>query len=415
MRLMVRVGRTGPAVPVTGNFAFAEPGSAGSRPSDMDPGRGGRWLAATAGLVLAVVVLCGCGATEPSSTRSGAAGGGWEALPDAPLSGRTGAHVTEVGDRVLVVGGWSFLCPPNADCSGPEEPPMSDGAVLDLTTGTWRSVADAPFGLHGGRSAVVGDEVYLATGCRDDPYCSGRPELLRYDASADRWAELGPMPRDLRYADLVAVGGDLLAAPTSDEHGEVADHLYDVAAGTWVALPDDPLEAAYDRHVVVDGGRVLVFGSTLDDAGEQDVKVGAALDLASLTWSRLPDSPGSGYQVWRVGDEAWLNPHYSDGGGVLDLRDDTWSAFPAGPVGPGWERDLAGVLGEGTAIYEYDAGWVRDTRTDGWLRVPERPGEGYDESLTAVGDALFVFGGQRWQQGEGELLSEAWVWRPPAA
>lgn len=376
----------------------------------MDPGHGGRWLA----LLAAVAVLCGCGAPRTTST-AGSGAGGWEQLPDAPVSGRTGAHVTEVGDRVLVVGGWSFLCPPNADCAGPEQPPMSDGAAFDPATGTWQPVADAPFGFHGGRSAVVGDEVYLATGCRDDPYCRGRPELLRYDASADRWEELGPMPGELRYAELVAVGGDLLAASTSDENGEVSDHLYDVDAGTWEPIPDDPLEAAYDRRVVVHGGRVLLFGSPLDDAGEQDVKVGAALDLASLTWSRLADSPGPGYQVWRLGEEAWLNPHYSDGGGVLDLRDDTWRAFPADPVGPGWDGDMAGVLGEGTASFEYDAGWVRDTRTDEWLRVPERPGEGYDESLTAVGDALFVFGGQRWAQDEGELLSEAWIWRPPAA
>ena len=334
----------------------------------MDLGRGGRWLA-----VLAVLaVLCGCGGARTSSTvGSGAAAGGWERLPDAPLSGRTGAHVTEVGDRVLVVGGWSFLCPPNADCSGPDEPPMSDGAVLDPTTGTWQPVADAPFGFHGGQSAVVGDGVYLATGCREDPYCRGRPELLRYDASADRWEELGPMPRELRYAELVAVGGDLLAASTSDENGEVADHLYDVDAGTWEALPDDPLEAAYDRHVVVDGDRVLVFGSTLDDAGEQDVKIGAALDLASLTWSRLPDSPGSGYQVWRLGDEAWLNPHYSDGGGVLDLRDRQLACVPG--------RSRSGRLGAGPG--RADRGRRRDLRVRRGLgprhphrRVAPRPG-----------------------------------------
>ena len=75
---------------------------------------------------------------------------------------------------------------------------------------------------------------------------------------------------------------------------------------------------------------------------------------------------------------------------------------------------MAGVLGDGAAVYEYDAGWVRDTRTDDWLQVPARPGDGDDESLTAVGDALFVFGGQRWDEDHGELLSETWVWRPPA-
>ncbi len=375
----------------------------------MEVRRTRRWWA-----LAVVATLCGC-AVLPRSTGGDAAEAGWERLPQGPLSGRTDASVSAVGDRLLVVGGWKFLCPPNADCSTPEEPPLSDGAIVDVATGEWEKVADAPFGFHGGQSAVLGTDVYVATSCREDPSCYGRTELLRYDTVADRWDELGPLPRGMRYADLVAVRGGLLAAPTSDEYGETADHLYDVRTGLWEALPDDPLSAAYDRHVVVDGARVLVFGSTIDDAGEQDVKTGAALDLESRTWSRLPDAPGSGYQVWRMGDEAWLNPHYSDaGGGVLDLRTDTWRAFPDDPAGSGWDRDLAGVVGTGEAVYEYDAGWVRDTRTDEWRHVAPRPGAGYDGSLTAVGDALVVFGGQRWEGNDGELLSETWVWRPPA-
>ena len=76
---------------------------------------------------------------------------------------------------------------------------------------------------------------------------------------------------------------------------------------------------------------------------------------------------------------------------------------------------MAGIVGEGEATYEYSSGWVRDTRSDRWLRVPSRPGaaEG-EESVTAVGDALVVFGGQRWDGSDGELLAETWVWRPPA-
>ena len=292
----------------------------------MDVRRGAGWFAV-------VAVLGGCGAPSLSSTvgAGGPAAGGWERLPEAPLSGRTGAHVTAVGDRLLVVGGWEFLCPPNADCSGPDEPPLSDGAILDPATGTWQAVAAAPFGFHGGQSAVAGEDVYLLTSCRDDPHCFGPTELLRYDSVADRWTELGRVPHGLRYADLVAAGDRLLAAPTSDEQGETPDQLYDVATDTWEALPDDPLGAAYDRYVVVDGDRVLLFGSTSDDAGEPDVKVGAALDLATLAWSRLPDAPGPGYQVRRLADEAWLNPHYGDGGGVLDLRTDAWRAFPDDP------------------------------------------------------------------------------------
>jgi len=119
--------------------------------------------------------------------------------------------------------------------------------------------------------------------------------------------------------------------------------------------------------------------------------------------------------VWRAGDRAFLNPHFGDaGGGVLDLRSDSWGPFPDGPDDPDWSGDLAGLVSADGATYEYSDGWVLDARDDEWLEVPPRGGEVYDESLGAVGQALVVFGGQEWDGDEGRLVAETWVWRPPA-
>jgi hypothetical protein len=370
-----------------------------------------------AAVVAIIGLLCaGCGVPQavlgPSAEAEAA--GRWERLPDPPLSGRTGATVVAVGDQLLVVGGWEFLCPPNADCSAPTVPMLRDGAMLDVSTQQWRPIADAPFGFHVADAVTLGDDAYVLTGCRGSVHCLEPLELLRYDATTDQWDELGTVPRPAPpYAALLAVGDRVLVLADSDENGEHPDHLYDPATGTWETLPEDPLPRVHSRFAVADGDRVLVFAST---GTHGEPKEGVAYDLASRRWSAVPDAPGAGYQVWRNGDEAWLNPHFlSAEGGVLDLRTDEWHSFPAEPPGLGDDEatDLAGLIGGGRATFEYAAGWVRDTEHDVWLRIAERPSSAYDEVVTALGDALVVFGGQRWEDDRnGELVSETWIWRP---
>ncbi len=369
-----------------------------------------------------VLLVSGCGraTVEPGEPVElggevpAQAGSGWERLPDPPFSGRVGSVVTAVDDQVLVAGGWEFLCPPNADCAFPDTPVLRAGALLDVEHGRWRPIADAPFGIHDGDAAAIGDDVFVLTGCRSSKSCDGPLELLGYDTATDRWNELGRVPAPApAYAALVPVGDRLLVLADTDEHSERADHLYDPATGRWETLPDDPLPRVYDRWAVDGGDRLLVFGSPMSDEAEN--KLGAAYDVATGTWTRLPEAPGAGYQVWRSADEAWLNPHFgTEGGGVLDLRTDTWAPFPDPPEDLGEDEalDLAGVIGWGQASYEYSSGLVRDAQHDRWILIPERTGATYDERLAALGDALVAFGGQRWQGSEGELLADTWVWRP---
>jgi len=385
-----------------------------------------RWWLAGIVIVtaLAAGAAAGCGARGAEPGVPGASSPQeWQRLADAPLSGRTGAVTVGVGDRAYVFGGWEFTCPPNADCSTPEAPLKTDGAVLDLSTGEWQPMADAPYGVRDAATTVLGEDIYIATRCRGESQCLEGPlELLRYDTLEDRWDELGTVPggRDA-YPSLQVVGDRVLALASTEEHGARADHLYDPAAEEWSELPDSPLPPAYDRSAVVDGDRLLVFGAPmvgLDE--EQTTQIGAVLDLQDESWTLLPDAPGPGYQVWGTRDRAFLNPHYSGdgGGGVLDLDTDTWSAFPDGPDNAEGGTDLAGLISTDGAIYEYPDGWAFDARDDSFMEIPERPSTAYEESLTAVGRSLFVFGGQDWGDledpaGRGRLLADAWLWTPP--
>ena len=132
------------------------------------------------------------------------------------------------------------------------------------------------------------------------------------------------------------------------------------------------------------------------------------------TWTELPSAPAAGYQAWQAGDRVFLNPHFGkDGGGILDLASDTWGPIPV--EGSGWEGDAAGVGRRGRGHLRVHAPAGSSTRAnDSWFEIPDRGGEVYDESVAAVGQALVVFGGQEWQDDEGRLVTETWVWRPPA-
>ncbi|QBR91015.1 hypothetical protein [Nocardioides euryhalodurans] len=51
----------------------------------------------------------------------------------------------------------------------------------------------------------------------------------------------------------------------------------------------------------------------------------------------------------------------------------------------------------------------------GWTRSADAPLSGRTDAVVAgVGDELVVVGGWEWSGGDGELVSETWLWRPPA-
>jgi hypothetical protein len=67
---------------------------------------------------------------------------------------------------------------------------------------------------------------------------------------------------------------------------------------------------------------------------------------------------------------------------------------------------------------------VYDSTADALVRIPPLPGreDVYDDSSTALGRDLFVYGGQRWVgdglegdglDGDGELVGDAWLWSAP--
>lgn len=452
-----------------GNVETVLEGDPGSTPEGEGPGRGRRHRFAVAGIVATLALIAGAvllvavvgdgddpspagGGEDAASVVAGddtvpavawnetvpavagddtvpdgagdgpeTAGGEWIELPEPPLSPRTGASAAWTGEEVVVVGGWEFLCPPNADCDPPPDPPFVDGAAYDPAARTWRSIADAPMDVRGVFPAVVDGAVYLLA-----PGEADRFTLLGYDPVADSWTEL-PAPLAGGYHELASVGSSLVAYADSDERGEVPDWRFDVTTGEWSELPDDPLPAMYDRSVVAadDGRALLLFGAPLgsDSALAEQPVLGARLDLEMLVWTELPPSPSRGFRAWGVDDRVVLEPHFGGTGGLFDPAINAWAPLP-GAQSPSFDDgSVAGTYGRDGAVYVDASGWVFHLPSGRWLEI-----EPVDDrivyplsSVTAVDRDLFVFGGERWTSdgehgtaSDGELLGDAWLWRAPA-
>jgi hypothetical protein len=240
--------------------------------------------------------------------------------------------------------------------------------------------------------------------------------MLRYRSSEDDWDTL-PLPADRGYFELSPYAGGVVAVSPSDQNGEISGFWFDASDGSWSTLPDDPLPSVYDRQAVDFDGTLMLFGTSRE--GSSGTKLAASLDPDTLEWTTLPESGTNGFQVWRSGDRLYLNPHFGlkAEGGMFDPVSNEWAALPDVPDADSWRGDMAGVIGEEQGTFEYSAGWILDTGRDEWIEVPMRSrAEGVSgESVTAAGPRLVVFGGIRWTEGEGDLLSEAWIWNAPPA
>jgi len=391
-------------------------------------------MRALAGVGLAAVVLAGCGVrAEPGPTEVEVeeSSKAWRQLPDPPLSPRNYAVVVGVEDRMLVVGGWEYLCPPDGDCLAPDGPWFTDGAVYDRGSDSWSPITPAPFGLIRGEhaAAALGDSAYLLSDCADGPACDAAPRLLSYDLAEDRWSDHGPVPGPRHSRHLVPLAETLLVHSGSDERGAVADLVFDPARSIWTELPDDPLPRSYDRSMAPAGEQLVLAASPIDPpgGGAESATLAARYDPATARWVRLPDAPGNAYRLLPAGRGALFNGRFVDSPGWL-LDPDTW-AWSELPAAAGEDHDLSGVLDRGGAIYDIPNSvgqmtaahrlLVYDTDAETFVPIPALPprSDVHDDSSAALGRDLFVYGGQRWSDAEpaddGELVGDAWLWTAP--
>ncbi|MDT0274825.1 Kelch repeat-containing protein [Blastococcus goldschmidtiae] len=377
---------------------------------------------------LLVAGTAGCSGDADADPAPAPEGGSaeWRRLPDPPLSPRDEAVLVGLGDRVLVVGGWEFYCPPGAGCATPSEPLFPDGALYDASSDSWRRIAPAPFGVrgHGGTTAGLEGTAYLVTRCADGPACGAPPRLLSYRPADDRWADHGAVP-GLEYGGRVTPVGSTLVISGGSAPDQFIDVVFDPARSTWTELPDDPLPPVYDRFLVQVEDQLVVAGSPITAPGteEQPAKTAARFDVAAGRWVALPDAPGPGYELFPT-DQGPLLAGSTRGGPNWLLDPSTWT-WTEVRESTREDDDVDGVLDRDRATYglegalggpTYATPVVFHSATGDFLTL--RPPPGREDvsggSSTALGRDLVIHGGQRWSGGyDGELVGDAWLWSAP--
>lgn len=396
-----------------------------------------------AALTLALVVAaCGDEATLSSGDDPEAArepGAAWELLPASPLSPRAQAAIAWTGSEVVVFGGTTFLCPPNASCSAPDEDPsLADGAAYDPRSGSWRPIAPAPMAVPFARPVALGEDVFaLVTPFLAPRTAEPSSTLLRYRSADDAW-DAFEVPSEGPVDGLVATTSDLVVFHRSDEHGEQTDLRFDPTDGSWTQLPADPLSPSFDRHVVAVDDRLVLLAKdiTPSPGGADGPSFVRAAVFDDGVWNELPAADAIGYGPIAVGAEQVILAQLgcADGGatngygrcvpngGVLDLAAGTWSPLP-GPPTSSSEAFTSGVLTDaGVTLWslgnDNTASWFLDATTTTWTTVPaiDRPEDEaiVQRDVAGAGPYGVVFGGSRFgpDSPRGELMGDAYLWRP---
>jgi len=354
--------------------------------------------------IAVMLALTGCASTNPEEQQSfGVDAGAWASIEPGPLSARRDALGLSVRDVFLVLGGWdSPACPPNADCTAPEDPALRDGALFDPATGAWKKIADAPVPVSGHDAVVIDETVYLLTpelGRTDSP-----ASFLSYNLTTDAWNELPAPPPG--WGALVAAGEQLFRVANSDEYEPAVDSVFDPLSAQWRDLPADPLGPSFDREAIWIGDRLLLTAKDLvpsPGSDEPAVVRLATFDPRAATWELIPVTEVIGWTPTFVnGLVVFPSLGYADGGevnnwgkeypfgGIVDPTDWSFTALPGSSDDQRGAIRTGAVVGQKVIVSDF----LLDPVTGATTPIPALPEERLLERTIVGGtDSLFVWGG----------------------
>ena len=300
--------------------------------------------------------------------------------------------------------------------------------------GAWRAVEPMPVALSDFTATPAttadGDDVVVVVGGCDDhqvscdwwdgcSYCPSVAATARaFDVAADAWVDLAAPPRP-RYRHAAAYDAEnnlvyVVGGRDVDDGLVDAVDIYDVAADAWTTLPGVAV-ARSDLGAVVHGGALLVAGgydlnyTAYATTLRVDVDSGAMTEGPPLLEARgdfgfalLGDVA---YAVGGWSHEDWCAPLASVE--ALDLAADGAAFGAAAPLAVA--RGDKALASTGEALYvvggEHNNGCatgsapVDDVEALGdgaaaWSVEADIPEERFRTAAAAVGDYLYVFGGQ---------------------
>jgi len=356
----------------------------------------------------------------------------WDVLTDGPLSARSRAVGAWTGQEVLVIGGEPKAgCPPGAGCTSPDFAPLADGAAFNPETGQWRPIAMSPFGFSDNTSTVFVEDSLYVLAWDGNRSVGGRAGFLRYSVAKDWWEELSTPPSEPRYYRLAKSNGLIVAFAGSDENGALPDFVFDVETGVWNSLADDPMSPSYDRTVVVVDDGLYLFAQDIEPNPGSEMpsllRV-AKLDVSQGIWEQRADSQILGDTnpvvigsdiVFAVAGQAnggetnnW--GRYYPYGGIYNIDKDQWSTLPEAAIDRSF--NIAGVINDDKAGYHFAQGAILELDQWSWITIPTlSSSDAQGRTVVAAGKDLFVFGGEKFNDAQGVVLDQSYLWRLTSA
>jgi hypothetical protein len=265
-------------------------------------------------------------------TASPAVEPGWHPIAPSPLSPRSGALTLAMGDQVLVLGG-------SDNAAG-----RSDGAVLDVPQDKWHPVATSPLPNYDAIGAWTGREAIVLSGNEN-----GSVVAAAYDPANDSWRVLAPPPLPnaaSATAHAVWTGTEMLVIDSSgggDSH-DFANHaaIYDPRADRWHAMsvPADPFPIFGDA--VWTGDRLAVVGRVNQSGSSAGNNTLLVYDAAGDTWHAVawqlagvrtnPVVAWTGQELFIGGGGNAYGPPALADAALVDLATGTWTTLPNAPI-----------------------------------------------------------------------------------
>lgn len=201
----------------------------------------------------------------------------WSAGPSLPQARAEGV-VAAVKEKIYFIGGRIPATPDAAHIS--EHADTSRGEVLDVRSGRWERIPDAPTARNSAAAAIIDNKIYVVGGRQMVRQADGRQRPVNvamlevYDPATSRWKTRSAMPQAQGGLAAAAHGGKLYVfggeqfVPTGKVFADA--WVYDPKTDRWSALPPMPTPR-HGHGAAVVGNRIFLMGG-----GE---KVGVAASM----------------------------------------------------------------------------------------------------------------------------------------
>ncbi len=209
----------------------------------------------------------------------------WEPLPNYP-------RVVMDNRVVNVDGDWYSIGGTTGTAS------FGDVNRYDAQAQTWTAVAPLPTAASAVGAAAVGGSIVVHGGWVDSGVSS---QTSVYDPVSDSWSDGADAPAAVSAMGTAVLDGKVYSVggctTSSCTPMSAAVMAYDVEADTWEQLADYPSAVAFASCGAVDGQVVCTGGNP----GTGGVAASYAYDPGADAWSPLPDAP---FDVWAASSAA---------------------------------------------------------------------------------------------------------------